>query len=158
MPGTHRDHSESGGPGSRAGRAGTSETRTARRPALSMPGTTTPRTHWHRGTGSPWHGPPRLPGWRPSLTALAGPDSGLDSGESARPRPQVTPDRPDSESDPGPGPIPIGRPYDRHVAVTPVKVTGTTRRLGWSEPRPGPTRRGPASLRGETRKISQKYH
>jgi hypothetical protein len=44
------------------------------------------------------------------------------------------------------------------MTVTPVKVTGTTRRLGWSEPRPGPTRRGPASLRGETHKnITEKY-
>jgi hypothetical protein len=56
----------SGGPGNRAGRAGTqagpSETRTARHPAVS---TTTPSPITDslapgRGTGSPWHGPPRL--------------------------------------------------------------------------------------------------
>ena len=104
----------SGGPGSRAGRAGTqagpSETRTARRPALSMPGTTTPRTHWHRGTGSPWHGPPRLAA--ESLHCQAG-RTRLGLGLRRRPESAAPgPGRPDSESEPGPGPSPIGRSYD----------------------------------------------
>jgi hypothetical protein len=68
------------------------------------------RTHWHRVTGSPWHGPPRLAA-ESHCTGRTRLGLGLRRvGET----PRVSPDRPasESESDPGPGPSPIGRPYD----------------------------------------------
>ena len=112
--------------------------------------------HGLTGTGAPGHRGTARRDWRPShcTARLAGPDSGSDSGESAtRPESAQTglPVNPSRTRDPG------RARSDGPMTVTPVKVTGTTRRLYWSEPRPGPTRRGPASLRGETRDISQKY-
>ena len=109
--------------------------------------------HGLTSTGSPGHRGTARRDWRPSLTALAGPDSGSDSGESAR-RPESAqtglPVNPSRTRDPG------RARSDGPMTVTPVKVTGTTRRLYWSEPRPGPTRRGPARReRRDARNITE---
>jgi hypothetical protein len=83
--------------------------------------------HGLTGTGSPGHRGTARRDWRPSLTALAGPDSGSDSGESAR-RPESAqtglPVNPSRTRDPG------RARSDGPMTVTPVKVTGTNRRLG----------------------------
>ena len=111
--------------------------------------------HGLTGTGAPGHRGTARRDWRPShcTARLAGPDSGSDSGDApSQPRRAQAGLTPSRNRDPG------RARSDGPMTVTPLKVTGTTRRLGWSEPRPGPTRRGPASLRGETHKnITEKY-
>ena len=117
------------------------------------------RTHWHRVTGSPWHGPPRLAA-ESHCTGRTRLGLGL---RRVGDTPRVSPDRPasESESDPGPGgPSPIGRPYDSdsskgHWHDPPTRLVRAA--LGADSARPGePERRDARNIR-EISEIGRKY-